>query len=456
MSNQKTVYSCQNCGYQSPKWLGRCPDCARWNSLIEESFSDEVTQRSYSLKDIVSEQIPKKLSEIDSQDYLRTTTQIGELDRVLGGGLVKGSVVLIGGEPGIGKSTIMLQASGIISRGEKVLYISGEESIKQVKLRAQRLKIESDNLYLVNETNLDRIIDFIKEIKPYLVVIDSIQIIYNPQFSQSAGTVTQIRESAATLTAVAKSLGISIFIIGHITKEGAIAGPKILEHIVDSVIYFEGDKSAAFRVLRAIKNRFGPVDEVGIFSMSSDGLTEVKDPSGIFISERTKEAHAGTAITSTIEGTRPLLVEIQALVSSSNFGMARQRSMGFDVNRMVLLTAVIEKAVGLNLSNHDIFVNVVGGVKIVEPSSDLAVCMAIISSFRDKPIRQDTIIIGEVGLTGEVRNISHIESRVNEAKRLGFKRCIVPGDSGGRLKKSSKIELLGVVNLVEAIDKVFI
>ena len=450
-SATKSVFTCQTCGYQSPKWLGRCPECAQWNSLIEETFNLNLRQdKAHSIiADIVSSQLPQKLSDIKAEDILRTSTTIGELDRVLGGGLVKGSVVLIGGEPGIGKSTLMLQVSNIISKDKKVLYISGEESTSQMKLRAERIGASSDNLYLVNEANLHTIVNYIKELKPSLVVIDSIQIIYNPDLSQSPGTVTQIRESAGYLTALAKSLGISIFIIGHITKEGFIAGPKILEHIVDSVVYFEGERHCSFRILRAIKNRFGPVDEVGIFSMSSTGLVEIKDPSSIFISQR-KEAQAGTSITAAIEGTRPILVEVQALASASNFGMTRQRSIGFDLNRLILLLAVLEKNLTLNLANYDVFLNVVGGVKVVEPASDLAACIAIISSFKDKPIKQDMVIMGEVGLTSEVRSIFLIQARINEAKRLGFKRCIIPKCDIEAVKGSSKIELIGVNNVEEA------
>jgi len=396
---------------------------------------------------------PQKLSEIKSENVLRTATGIGELDRVLGGGMVEGSVVLIGGEPGIGKSTLMLQVSERIAENKKVLYVSGEESLNQMKLRAQRLKISSDNLYLVNETNINNIIDYIKDLEPDLVVIDSIQIIYNPEFSQSAGTVTQIKESAGCLTAMAKSQGVSLFIIGHITKEGFIAGPKILEHIVDSVVYFEGERHSTFRVLRAIKNRFGPVNEVGIFSMSHNGLEEIKDPSGIFLSHRQEET-SGIAIMAAIEGTRPLLVEVQALVTPSSFGMPRQRAMGFDQNRLGLLIAGLEKNLDLNLSTYDVFVNIAGGVKINETASDLAVSLAICSSFKNQPIDSNTVIIGEVGLTSEVRSVSHIQPRVNEAVRLGFKRCIIPVSDVEGLGGISGMELIGIKNLKESIDTV--
>ncbi|NQT90912.1 MAG: DNA repair protein RadA [Candidatus Omnitrophica bacterium] len=447
----KTIFACQSCGYQSPKWLGRCPDCAQWNSLAEEAVGGTVTQGRFHALDIVSTDAPQRLSEIETQDHIRTSTNIAELDRVLGGGLVKGSVVLIGGEPGIGKSTLMLQASNIISSNEKVLYISGEESTRQMKLRADRLKVASENLYLLSETSLERIIGHIKELSPHLVVIDSIQTVYTSALGTSAGSPGQIRECAGVLTVLAKSLGISVFIIGHITKEGFIAGPKMLEHIVDSVVYFEGERHAAFRILRAIKNRFGPTDEVGIFQMGSAGLTEIKDPSGIFISHR-QGALTGTSVVAAIEGTRPLLVELQALVTRSNFGMARQRSTGFDFNRMVLLIAVLEKNIGLNLSNHDVFLNVVGGVKVNEPASDLAACIAIASSFKEAPIRQDTVIIGEVGLGAEVRSTSQVQIRVNEAQRLGFKRCLIPKCDAGGLKAPPGLKLLPVADIKEALD----
>jgi len=452
----KTVFTCQSCGYQSPKWLGRCPECDKWNSFAEESFDSNSERVSRSIiADILPSDAPQKLPAIQLKGRLRTNTEIGELDRVLGGGLVEGSAVLVGGEPGIGKSTLMLQVSNIISKERRVLYVSGEESLSQIKLRAKRLGLSSDNLYIVNETDLVHIIKYIKEIKPYMAVIDSIQTVYNSQFSQNAGTVTQIRESAGMLTALAKSIGVSVFIIGHITKEGVIAGPKVLEHIVDSVIYFEGQKESPLRILRAVKNRFGATDEVGIFSMEEDGLKEVKDPSGVFILHKNNPL-PGSSITSVIEGTRPFLVEIQALVTASGFGMARQRSMGFDLNRMVLLIAGLQKNIGLNLANQDIYLNVAGGVRVNEPASDLAVSVAITSSFKERPVCQDTVIMGEVGLTSEVRKISQVRARVNEAKRLGYKRCIIPASDHKSLKNITGIELIGVDNVSQAFEELFI
>lgn len=449
----KTVFTCQHCGYQSPKWLGRCPECAQWNSLIEELYNDTPDKRSSSLSDIVSASSIQRLSQVETKDYMRTSTNIGELDRVLGGGLVKGSVVLIGGEPGIGKSTLMLQVSHIISSKKKVLYISGEESLRQLKLRADRLNISSENLYMLNETNIDLITNHIKQLRPDLVVIDSVQILYNPLLSQTPGSVTQIRESAGALTVLAKALDISIFIIGHITKEGFIAGPKVLEHIVDCVIYFEGEKQSSFRILRVIKNRFGPTNEIGIFSMTAGGLAEIKDPSGIFISNRL-DRMLGTAIMAMIEGTRPLLLEVQALVSRSNFGMSRQRSTGFDLNRMILLVAVIEKNLGLNLANHDVFLNVVGGARVDEPACDLAACAAIISSFKEQPLSQDTVVIGEVGLTAEVRSVSQVQARINEAQRMGFAKAIIPEADSKSLHANSKIKIIGVESVKQALDEI--
>jgi DNA repair protein RadA/Sms len=453
---RKTIFSCQNCGYQSPKWLGRCPECERWNTLIEESvgiLGDIVKQNG--LGDMISICPPQKISNIKTNSVFRSSTGISELDRVLGGGLVEGSVLLIGGEPGIGKSTLMLQASGMVSRNKKVLYISGEESTGQIKLRAERIKLLFENFYIVNETNVSRIISYIKELKPYMVVVDSVQTIYNSEFSQSAGTVTQIKESAGLLTSAAKALGICVFFIGHITKEGIIAGPKILEHIVDSVIYFEGRKESDLRVLRAIKNRFGATDEVGIFSMGEQGLVEVKDPSNIFMSQR-QVSMPGASVTPVIEGTRSILVEIQALVSSSGYNMPRHRAMGFDSNRMPLLIAGLIKNVGINLSSQDVFINAVGGVRVNEPASDLAGCLSICSSFKGKPLRADTVVMGEVGLCSEVRSVSQINLRINEAKRMGYRRIIIPASDLINAKKPKEIELIGVKSVGQAIEEAFI
>jgi len=452
----KTLFSCQNCGYQSPKWLGRCPECQQWGTLIEEPvaiISDIVRQRSSG--EITRTCPPQKLSDIKTDYLLRTSTGIGELDRILGGGLVEGCVLLVGGEPGIGKSTLMLQVSGMISRDRKVLYVSGEESVNQLKLRSERVKLAFNKFYIVNETDVTRIISYIKEFKPYMVVVDSVQTLYSPEFSQSAGTVTQIKESASLLTAAAKALGVCVFFIGHITKEGIIAGPKILEHIVDSVIYFEGQRESGLRVLRAIKNRFGATDEVGIFSMDAEGLKEVKDPSNIFISRR-QDPIPGSSTMSVIEGTRAILVEIQALVSASTYGMPRQRSMGFDPNRMSLLVAGLVKNIGVNLVNQDVFLNVVGGVRVDEPASDLAACVSICSSFQEKPVRRDTVIIGEVGLCSEVRGVSRINLRINEAKRMGYRRIVMPASDLENASSVKDVELAGVNSVAQALGVVFI
>ncbi len=451
----KTIFKCQGCGYQSTKWLGKCPECNEWNSLAEEPCSSAPARNRPMIADIISTASPRKLSDIEDVKFLRSGTGIGELDRVLGGGLVEGSAVLVGGEPGIGKSTLMLQVSDIISRERRVLYISGEESLSQIKLRAKRLGVLSENLYIINETDIQKIISYIRDLKPYMAVVDSIQTIYSPDFPQSAGTITQIKESSAMLTALAKSIGVSILFIGHITKEGVIAGPKVLEHIVDSVIYFEGQKESRFRVLRAVKNRFGATDEVGIFSMQQDGLKEVRDASGAFACLKQNPVK-GSSITAVIEGTRPFLIELQALVTASGFGMPRHRSMGLDINRMALLVAGLQKNLGLNFSNQDIFLNVVGGARVNEPASDLSACIAICSSFKNVPVRQDTIIIGEVGLASEVRGVSQTASRINEAKRLGCKRCILPASNRKDLNNIKGIELIGVDNVKQALEYAFV
>ncbi len=449
MVTTKTVFICQNCGYQSPKWLGRCPNCQKWDTLIEERLQDIVEER----KDIRSfpSSPPQKLTDIKSGDNIRTNTNIKELDRVLGGGIVSGSVILIGGEPGIGKSTLLLQVSGILAKSKRVLYVNGEESIAQTKLRADRLRITSDNLYIINDTEVSSIAEHIEKLNPEVVVIDSIQVLYNRDFSQSPGSVTQIKECSGTLTVLAKYKGFSLFIVGHVTKEGAIAGPKILEHMVDCVIYFEGQNQMAFRILRSVKNRFGPTNEIGVFHMTQKGLIEVANPSEIFLSTYSKSI-SGSAVVPTMEGTRSILVEIQALVAPSNFSMSRQRAIGIDLNRLLLLIAVLEKRLNLNLANYDVFVNVAGGIKVVEPGCDLAVCLAVASSFKNRPVSNDTIFIGEVGLGGEIRSVGQSQLRINEAVRLGFKKCILHNSDIKHITGASSIELLGVENIAEAIE----
>ena len=416
----KVAFVCQNCGFSSPKWLGKCPDCASWNSFVEEEVSRRARISSVS-------QEPILLHSVKFQKEQRTPVDMAELDRVLGGGIVEGSVVLIGGDPGIGKSTISLQICyQLAAKGKKILYISGEESVQQTKLRADRLyETPAEHLYIVNATDMDAIIGFIKKFLPDLVVIDSIQVVYTPALSSSAGSVSQVRECANILTQLAKHSGISVFLIGHVTKEGTLAGPRVLEHIVDTVLYFEGERFSNYRILRAIKNRFGSTNEIGVFEMGVKGLAEVKNPSEIFLAERPKEV-SGSVVVPILEGSRPILVEIQALVTKANFGLTRRKAQGIDYNRLSLLVAVLEKRLSLKLFDKDIFVNVVGGMKIEDPAVDLAICLAISSSIYDKIIPFDTVVIGEVGLASEVRSVTAIAIRVKESQKLGFKKCILP------------------------------
>ena len=453
MTKTKTVFSCQSCGYQSPRWLGRCPDCNSWNSFAEEDYaapSGKGRERVSMHRDQ-----PVLLKDVEIEEQFRLKTDIQELDRVLGGGIVPGSVILIGGDPGIGKSTISLQVSDQLAKqGVTVLYVSGEESVSQTKLRAKRLGDSSrlDSLYIVSQTDLSLIAEYIDKLKPQVVIIDSIQVIFDPGISSSPGSVSQVRECAGMLTQLAKSRGVSIFIIGHVTKEGTIAGPRVLEHIVDTVLYFEGDRFSACRILRAVKNRFGSTNEIGVFEMCSEGLKEIKNPSEIFLSEKPKDV-AGSVVTSALEGTRPLLVEIQALVSRSNFGYARRRAQGFDSNRLSLLVAVLEKRIGLHLEAEDVFVNVAGGIKVEDPAVDLAVAVALASGLREKPVASDTMVVGEVGLAGEIRSISNAPLRINEAQKLGFKHCVLPKNNMSALNvKKGAMELVPVSTLKEALD----
>ncbi|MFA5068592.1 MAG: DNA repair protein RadA [Candidatus Omnitrophota bacterium] len=451
----KTVFSCQNCGYQSAKWVGRCPECERWNSFVQEPAAGcDLPLTPRGIAELTDSCPPRKLSDVRTECPLRVATGIGELDRVLGSGIVEGSVILLGGEPGIGKSTLMLQVSAVMSRDRKILYVSGEESANQLKLRSERIDASFDKFYIVNETNASLIISYMKQLQPWAVIVDSVQTLYSPEFGQSAGTVTQIKESSALLTAAAKALGICVFFVGHITKEGVIAGPKLLEHIVDSVVYFEGQRESSLRVLRAIKNRFGATDEVGIFSMTDQGLKEIKEPSYIFTARR-QSLVPGSCVMAALEGIRVILIEIQALVSPSNYGISRQKAMGFDPNRMSLLAAGLVKNIGINLINHDIFLNVVGGVRVDEPASDLAACVSICSSFKDKPARNDTVVAGEVGLCSEVRSVPQIRLRINEAKRMGFKRIVMPASDLNDAGVHKNMELIGVDNVQQALGEVF-
>lgn len=449
MAKVKTIFACQQCGYQSAKWLGRCPDCNNWNTLVEETRLPESQPSRYQFSDAKP---PQSLLDVETSEEIRQPTQIKELDRILGGGIVAGSVILVGGEPGIGKSTLLLQASSKLAGPSRiVLYVSGEESIRQTKLRATRLGQIPKNLYIVNETNVDLIAEYIKKYSPAMVVIDSIQVMYNSNLTSSPGSVSQVRECAAYLTTLAKTSNIPVFLVGHVTKEGFLAGPRVLEHVVDTVLYFEGQRLSSFRILRAVKNRFGSTNEIGVFQMTAEGLVEVNNPSQLLLSERPKNA-CGSVVVSCIEGTRPLLVEIQALVSRSGLAMPRRWCSGLDYNRIALLIAVLEKRVGLALVSQDIFVNVAGGVRLQEPAIDLGIAVAIASSLKEVPVEQEDIILGEVGLSAEVRAISQPEARIQEAQRLGFKRCIIAKNNLKNLKIKSEIELVGVETVNQALE----
>lgn len=449
MSKLKTVYQCQACGFASPKWLGKCPDCGAWNSFTEERESPKTLRAKPSLAGSAA---PQPLSAITGATEQRSSVGISELDRVLGGGLVNGAIVLIGGDPGIGKSTLILQAVGkIAEQFGTVLYVSGEESPEQIKLRAERLNINSDHILLLPETVIENVISYSAEMKPSVLVIDSIQTVYTEDLSSAPGSVGQIRESAAKLMYYAKKAQVPVFLIGHVTKEGAIAGPRVLEHIVDTVLYFEGDRGHPYRILRTVKNRFGSTNEIGVFEMSDSGLSEVLNPSELFLAERPENV-SGSAVIASIEGTRPLLVEIQALVSPTSFGMPRRTSMGVDFNRVNLLVAVLEKKAGINLGGMDVFINVVGGFKILEPALDLGIIAAMVSSFREAPVHPKTIVFGEVGLSGEVRAVAQAEQRLKEAEKIGFTTAIIPKGNADRLKDRSGLTIQGVKDVEEALE----
>lgn len=449
----RIAFVCQNCGFSSAKWIGKCPDCESWNSFVEE----EVIQKGRSSQGILLKE-PVLLHSVKSEKEERMTVDIAEMDRVLGGGIVKGSVVLIGGDPGIGKSTISLQVSHqLAQKGKKILYVSGEESVQQTKLRADRLYAKtSDNLYIVNATDMDAIMEFVKKFLPDLVVLDSIQVVYTSALSSSAGSVSQVRECASLLTQLAKQSGISVFLIGHVTKEGTLAGPRVLEHIVDTVLYFEGERFSNYRILRAIKNRFGSTNEIGVFEMGACGLAEVKNPSEIFLAERPIEV-SGSVVVPILEGSRPILVEVQSLVTKANFGVTRRKAQGVDYNRLSLLAAVLEKRISLKLFDQDIFVNVVGGMKVEDPAVDLAICLAITSSIQEKIIPYDTVVVGEVGLASEVRSVTNIQIRVQEAQKLGFKKCILPrsNEEAARAIARGGMKLIGVSDLKGAFENLW-
>ena len=445
MAKSKLKYICSNCGYESLRWVGKCPECDSWNSFIEELVETGKKKQSTAKSNVALH----KINEISANESERIKTNIEEFDRVLGGGLMPGSVVLLGGDPGIGKSTLAMQACANLK--DPVLYVSGEESSKQIKLRAERLKITSDNFYVMPETDLHTILDTIEKISPSVVVVDSIQTVSLSNLDNSAGTMTQLRECTSALMEEAKKKNFCVIVIGHVTKEGLIAGPKVLEHIVDTVIQFEGERHHSFRILRAQKNRFGSTNEIGVFEMHEDGLMEVKNPSQLFLSEREQKT-SGSVVTSSIEGTRPILFEVQALVTPSNFGNPQRVATGFDYRRLAILLAVLEKRAGLRLSATNVFLNMAGGIKITEPAIDLAVCCSIASSFLDKVIDSETVVIGEVGLGGEIRSVGHIDKRIQEAAKLGFKSVIIPANNMNF--KMSEIKITAVENLSAAIAKI--
>ena len=447
MKKTKTKYICSNCGYESLRWIGKCPECDSWNSFTEEIIEENKrAPKPYKGKIQI-----QKIQDISAKETDRIITGITEFDRVLGGGLMPGSVILLGGDPGIGKSTLAMQTTSKLN--DKVLYVTGEESTKQIKIRSQRLNLKSDNFYVLAETNLSVILSAIKELKPAVVVIDSIQTIYREELDNSPGTVTQIRECTSILQDAAKRNNFCVIIVGHVTKDGMIAGPKIMEHIVDTVLYFEGNSNYSYRILRAQKNRYGSTNEIGIFEMRESGLQEIKNPSKIFLSERDKQT-PGTVVTSTIEGTRPLLLETQALVTPSNFGYPQRVSTGFDQRRLSILLAVLEKHGKLKLSSNNVFINMAGGVKIFEPAIDLAVCCSIASSLSNKLIDNNTVVIGEVGLGGEVRSVGNIDKRIREAEKLGFEKVILPKSNLNGLKSKS-IKIVGVSNIDETLSNIF-
>lgn len=446
MSKTRIKYICTNCGYESLRWLGKCPECESWNTFTEEIVEQDKRKKVKAFKGNIP--VPN-ITEISATEEERIKTGINEFDRVLGGGLMPGSVILLGGDPGIGKSTLAMQAASKIKK--KVLYVTGEESAKQIKIRASRLKIDSENFYVLAETDLNIILTAIINLSPDAVIIDSIQTTYRSELDNSPGTITQIRECTSLLMEEAKKKHFSVIIIGHVTKEGMIAGPKILEHIVDTVLQFEGESNHTFRILRAQKNRFGNTNEIGIFEMLESGLVEVKNPSELFISNREKGI-PGSVITSSIEGTRPTLLEVQALVTPSNFGYPQRVSTGFDQRRLSILLAVLEKRAGLRLSANNVFINIAGGVKINEPAIDLAVCCSIASSLKDTIIENKTVVIGEVGLGGEIRSVGHIEKRIQEAEKLGFEKIILPVNNIKSMKTKNSIDLKSVENLQEVLD----
>ena len=450
---QKTTFFCKECGFESPKWLGQCPGCKEWDSFVEEPVVKTAAGRSVT---VTEHREPSKLSEIVTNDEVRTLTGIGELDRVLGCGIVTGSLVLVGGDPGIGKSTLLLQmCKQLAEAGKDVLYVSGEESVKQIKMRADRLGTFQKELFLLSETDLDIVTEVIGRKKPEIVIIDSIQTMYREEIGSAPGSVSQVRETTSTLMRLAKSLPVSIFIVGHVTKEGVVAGPRVLEHMVDTVLYFEGDGGASYRFLRGVKNRFGSTDEIGVFEMRGNGLVEVPNPSEYMLAGKPKQA-PGSIVVCSIEGTRPILIEVQALVCQTNFNMPRRTSTGTDYNRVNLLMAVIEKRMGVRMGDCDAYINVAGGMRIHEPALDLGIILALLTSYRNQSLDDETICFGEVGLAGEVRAVNMAEQRVLEAAKLGFKRCILPKVNCRQLaltkEQTRGLELVGIESIHELLE----
>ena len=449
---RKTVFVCSECGTESPKWMGKCPGCGAWNTMNEETVQETPKGWNKSVVMLTASK-PKPLKEISTSEDARISTGMGELNRVLGGGIVPGSLVLSGGDPGIGKSTLLLQICEYLGKTQRILYVSGEESQGQIKLRADRLSIQTENLRIYSETNMVNILSCVEKEMPNILIVDSVQTMFNPDLAPAPGSVTQIRDTAASLMRVAKEKGIATFLVGHVTKEGSIAGPKILEHIVDCVLYFEGEQHRAYRILRAIKNRFGSTNEIGVFEMVSHGLKEIANPSLALLSGR-PEGEAGSCILCTMEGTRPVLAEVQALAAPTSFGNPRRMTAGVDLSRVLMLLAVMEKRLNLHISSYDVYVNVVGGLKMVEPAVDMGILLAVVSSFRNRPLDAGLVAIGEIGLAGELRSCSFLENRIAEAEKLGFKQCIIPAANAGKLKKFDKIEVCAYSNIRQVLQDI--
>ncbi len=449
---EKTVFVCQACGHQVLKWMGRCPECGRWDALVEETRRPRPVSRG-ALSPFQAE--PVAVDSVCAEEGVRFSTHMAEFDRVLGGGLVPGSLVLIGGDPGIGKSTLMLQVLfGVAGKGRRVLYVSGEESVNQISMRSRRLQTVSPEILVVSEIDMNAVLSMAESIRPRVMVVDSVQTMFNPEISSAPGSVSQVRETAVRLMLMAKRTAIPVFLVGHVTKEGAIAGPRLLEHMVDTVLYFEGDRNHVYRILRAVKNRFGSTNEIGVFEMKEQGLAEVANPSAAFLSER-PSGSPGSVVTASLEGTRPILVELQSLVSPSYLANPRRTVLGLDANRVALLVAVMEKKMGMALMGLDIFMNVAGGVRVDEPAVDLGIVTAVASAFLDVPISAETVVLGEVGLTGEVRAVGHAQTRVAEVRKMGFSRCLLPKTTLKRMPKPDGIHLIGVQNVSEAAGVLF-